>query len=114
MFLVRGRFRFGLGELSSGSGAQKDSHGRDMVLKKSRVEEIIKLTITLFKIVAIPFFCCIYNAVWNEICCSLDEFSMLIGDVKSKIIDLIVKDNRSIKARKMKAKNRMGLTLEWY
>ena len=59
-----------------------------MVLKKSIAKEILSLRVTLIKIVVMPLFGCIYNTIWEQICCCLDELSTLIGDVKLKVIVL--------------------------
>ena len=65
------------------------------MLKKSRVKEILNLGVTLIKIAVMPLFGCIYNAVWDLLCCRLDELFMLI---------------RSIYVKRMKAKNEKQVT----
>jgi len=52
------------------------------VFKKGRVKEVLNLGVTLIKIVVMPLFGCICNAVWDVLCCCLDELFMLIGVLK--------------------------------
>ena len=52
------------------------------------MKEILNIGVTLIEIVVIPLFGCVYNAIWDQLCCYLDELSMLIGDVKLRIIGL--------------------------
>jgi len=64
-------------------------------LKRCKVKEIlslvvtlIEIVVTLIKIVVLSLFACDYNAVWDKLRGYLGEFSLLVGDVKMRVISL--------------------------
>jgi len=61
---------------------------RKECLRRSKVKEILSVTVTLTEMVVMTLFWYVYNAVRDQLCGCLDGISLLVGDVKLRVISL--------------------------
>jgi len=58
------------------------------MFNNNKLNEILSLGATWIEIDVMSLLRCDCNAVWDELCGRLDELSLLVGDVKLRVISL--------------------------